>query len=65
MPKLKIKKTLLKRIKISKSGKFIRRQIGIGHLKRKMDSSRKTRKSKSIQQFNIKVVRNLKRMLAR
>ena len=45
MPKIKPKKTLKKRIKVSKGGKIIRKQIETGHLKRKWTVNKKHRKS--------------------
>lgn len=62
MPKIKTRKTLAKRVKITKTGKILKKQTRNGHLKRKMDTSRKNRKSKTLQQENeghIKVLRKL------
>jgi len=47
MPKLKTKKTLTKRIKLTKKGKMLRKQIDTGHLKRKWSTNKKHRKNKS------------------
>jgi len=47
MPKLKTKKTLLKRIRVTKNKKFIRGQIDAGHLKEKWGTNKKFRKAKS------------------
>ena len=44
MPKLKTKKTLKKRIKISGSGKVMVGPVRNGHLKRKFTANRKGRK---------------------
>jgi len=52
MPKLKTKKTLLKRIKVTKNKKLIRGQIDAGHLKVKWGANKKFRKAKS------KIIRN-------
>ncbi|MBN1162649.1 50S ribosomal protein L35 [Patescibacteria group bacterium] len=46
MPKLKTKKTLKKRVKITKTGKLVTKQIRTGHLKRKWSASKKSRKLK-------------------
>jgi ribosomal protein L35 len=46
MPKLKTRKTLMKRIKISKNGKIMRKQSATGHLKIKWDASRHARKGR-------------------
>jgi len=44
MRKLKTKKTLMKRIKISKNGKIMKKHTDTGHLKRKWISARHSRK---------------------
>ena len=41
MPKLKTKKTLLKRIRKTKTGKLVRKQVRTGHLKAKWGSKKK------------------------
>uniref|UniRef100_A0A7C4XNE2 Large ribosomal subunit protein bL35 n=1 Tax=candidate division WWE3 bacterium TaxID=2053526 RepID=A0A7C4XNE2_UNCKA len=53
MPKLKTKKTAMKRIKITKNGKLIRKYVRTSHLKSKWTSSRKMRKGKDTQVLNI------------
>jgi len=50
--KLKTKKTLLKRVKITKGGKIVKKQVGMGHLKQKKSGPRKTRKGKRLIQEN-------------
>lgn len=50
--KIKTKKTLLKRVKISKNGKIVKKQVGMGHLKEKKSGPNKTRKSKRLLQEN-------------
>ncbi len=52
MPKLKTKKTLLKRVKITKSGKILKKQIRIGHLRRKWSANKKSRKLRIEEQDN-------------
>lgn len=65
MPKLKTKKTLIKRIKISKSGKIVKSSTSVGHLKVKWDSSRKSRKSGLAIQTNKGHRKMFKRLLAK
>ena len=65
MPKMKTRRTLLKRIKITKSGKLLKKQTGNGHLKVKKDTSAKFRKSKKLGQPNAGHVRVLKKMLGK
>jgi len=52
MPKLKTKKTLSKRIKITKRGKVLKKQTDTGHLKGKWTASKKSRKNKVKEQKN-------------
>jgi ribosomal protein L35 len=52
MPKVKTKKTLTKRIKITKGGKILKKQSRTGHLKSKWSSSKKSRKTKRLTQHN-------------
>jgi len=52
MPKLKTKKTLLKRIRVTKNKKLVRGQVRTGHLKVKWGANKKFRKAKS------KVIKN-------
>lgn len=46
MPKIKTKKTLLKRIKLTKGGKMLRKHIKNSHLKVKLGSNAKHRKDR-------------------
>lgn len=46
MPKLKTRKSVSKRIKITSTGKFLKGSIDNSHLKRKEDSSSKARKAR-------------------
>ena len=46
MPKLKAKKTLLKRLRITRNGKMVRGQIRTGHLKVKWSTNKRLRKAK-------------------
>ena len=63
MPKLKTKKTLRKRVKITKKGKLIRNQIDAGHLKRKWSTNKKHRKNKSKIIGNVGHRKKYKKML--
>jgi len=64
MPKLKTKKTLVKRIRVTKTGKIMKKQNNMGHLKVKKSSSAKHRKKKLLQQKNRGHIKVLKRLLA-
>jgi len=44
MGKLKTKKTLIKRVKISKNGKLVKKATGSSHNKRKWSASKRFRK---------------------
>lgn len=44
MPKMKTKKTAAKRIKVTKSGKLLKKAIRAGHLKVKWSANKKYRK---------------------
>lgn len=63
MPKIKTKKTLAKRIRLTKNGKLIRKQTRIGHLKIKMDASRKGRKKRLVMQENLGHIKKLRTLL--
>lgn len=62
MPKLKTKKTLKRRIKISKNGSIMYKQTRTGHLKRKMDSSRSSRKSGRVTLQNKAMAKTLRKL---
>ncbi|OGC57813.1 hypothetical protein A3H26_00835 [candidate division WWE3 bacterium RIFCSPLOWO2_12_FULL_36_10] len=47
MPKIKTKKTLLKRVKITKGGKMLKKHIKNSHLKVKLGSNSKYRKNRN------------------
>lgn len=52
MPKQKSKKSVFKRIKITSTGKILRRhQMGAGHLKRKKGKGALNRQKKTIEYF--------------
>jgi ribosomal protein L35 len=65
MPKIKTRKTLLKRIKITKRGKVMRKFSRIGHLKEKSDSSTKSRKKNLRRLTNIGQIRVFRKLLAK
>ena len=63
--KLKTKKTLLKRVKITKNGKILKKQSNTGHLKRKWSASRKSRKGSKLVQENKGHISKLKTLLGK
>lgn len=65
MPKLKTRKTLLKRIKVTKQGKFMKKVVGMAHLKVKTTADRRAKKSKLIEQTNIGHKRKFRKLLAK
>ncbi len=65
MGKLKTKKTLLKRIKITKSGKIMKKRVNTGHLKSKWSAARRFRKVKEAQQENKGHTQKFKKMLGK
>ena len=62
---MKTKKTLIKRIRVTKKGKIVRNQIRTGHLKVKWNSRKKFRKAKKVVQGNKGHIKKLKRMLGK
>lgn len=65
MPKLKTKKTLLKRVRVTGTGKLMKKQIRTGHLKVKWSSTKKFRKNMKLEQKNKGHIKKLKRMLGK
>jgi ribosomal protein L35 len=65
MPKMKTRKTLLKRLRVTKRGKILKRYSKNGHLKIKSDSSTKSRKKHMVQQRGVRQLRVLKKLLAK
>jgi ribosomal protein L35 len=63
--KLKTKKTLAKRIKITKTGKIRKKAIEAGHLKVKWTASKKSRKGKATTQDNKGHRKMFKKMLGK
>lgn len=52
MSKMKTRKSILKRLKITSTGKLLRRhQLGTGHLKRKKSKSALNRQKKTVEFF--------------
>ncbi|HOM77629.1 50S ribosomal protein L35 [Patescibacteria group bacterium] len=65
MPKLKTRKTLAKRVKITKTGKVMVGALRNGHLKRKFNANRKGRK-KGLRTFGQPTIKaNFKRLLGK
>ncbi|MEO0226142.1 MAG: 50S ribosomal protein L35 [candidate division WOR-3 bacterium] len=62
MPKLKTKRTLMKRVKLTKSGKILARRSGKGHLLTGKSQKRKRRLRKTTT-YDKMVARRLKSML--
>jgi large subunit ribosomal protein L35 len=65
MPKLKTKKTLAKRVKVTKTGKIVKKQSRTGHLKEKWTAGRKSRKTKRVKQKNKGHKKIFKKMLGK
>ncbi len=65
MPKMKTRKTLTKRVRVTKNGYLVMKQTRMGHLKRKFDSSRKFRMNILVSQPNAGHVKVIKRMLVK
>jgi ribosomal protein L35 len=63
--KLKTRKTLTKRIRVTNNGKLMKKQSSQGHLKAKRDASRKHRKNRLLSQPNKGHIRILRRLLAK
>lgn len=62
--KLKTKKIVAKRFKVTKTGKILHRVQGRRHLRRKKSKSRQRRQDSPIEVTNIKYKRMIKRFLA-
>ena len=65
MPKLKTKKTLLRRIKITKKGKMIRNKVGLNHLKVKVGTNQNFRHGKQAQITTKGYRKKFKRLLGK
>lgn len=65
MPKLKTKKTLAKRIKITKGGKIVKKQSRTGHLKERWTASKRGRKGQELVQRNKGHIKMFKRLMGK
>jgi ribosomal protein L35 len=65
MPKLKTKKTLTKRVRVTKKGKIVKKKTRIGHLKRKWSTNRKFRKKQRDNQENTGHKKIIKKLLGK
>lgn len=63
MGKLKSKKTLIKRIKLSKNGKIIKKATASSHNKRKWSASKRFRKLRETQVVTGGIVKKFKKLL--
>jgi large subunit ribosomal protein L35 len=63
MAKLKTKKTLAKRVKITKTGKIVRKLQGTSHNKRKWTASKRFRKLREAIVTTKGVITRLKKLL--
>ena len=62
MPKLKIKKSITKKFKVTKKGKIFRRSSGIDHLRSKKSGEAK-RKGRKMVEVSKNEVKKIKRIL--
>lgn len=62
MPKQKTRKSISKRFKLTKTGKILRRTIGIRHLKASK-SKRQSRRQKAVNYVTGKIAQKLKKIL--
>jgi ribosomal protein L35 len=65
MPKLKTRKTLISRIKISKNGKITKRKVGLKHLKVTKGVAQKQRSTAASAFTNKKIIGRFKKMLGK
>jgi large subunit ribosomal protein L35 len=65
MPKMKTKKIVRNRFKITKTGKVMHRVQGARHLRRKKSKSRQRRQDRPMEVKNIKYSTDVKRLLGR
>lgn len=63
MPKMKTKRTAVKRIKVTKSGKILKKAIRAGHLKVKWTANKKYRKRGLSEQENKGHINLFKRLV--
>lgn len=62
MPKLRTRKTLSKRIRITSKGRIFRKKVTASHLRVKLSSSRKFRKGKD-KEILLTNIKHIKQML--
>ncbi len=55
----------MKRIKITKTGKVLRKSVRMGHLKAKLTAGRKTRKSSLSQIVNPEYLKTMRKLLGK
>ncbi len=65
MPKIKTKRTAVKRMKITKGGKILTKQVRTGHLKSKWSTNKRFRKNTGAQVFTTGYKRILKSLLGK
>ena len=65
MPKIKTRKTLLSRVRVTKNGKIIKKRVMIGHLKRKWSADKTSRKNRFGIQENSGHRKMFKKLLAK
>ncbi len=65
MSKIKTRKTLSKRIRITKTGKLLKKQTHIGHLKVKWSANRKYRKKGLEEQMNSGHIKMFRKLLGK
>lgn len=65
MPKKKTKKTLTRRVKLTKTGKLMKKKLRTSHLKSKWNANRKHRKGRKNAVPNKKMQKKLKSLLAK
>lgn len=63
--KIKTKKTLLKRVKITKNGKILKKQVSTSHLRSKWDTSKRLRKSNLNEVKSIGYIQKFKNLLGK
>ncbi len=61
--KIKTRKTLMKRIKVTKSGKILKKQNRTGHLKRKWTANKKHRKNRMNEVESVGYMKKIKQLL--
>lgn len=65
MPKHKTRQTLKKRVRVTKTGKIVKKQVRTGHLKSKWSAKKKFRKAKPKVQENKGHIKKFSDMLGK